>query len=76
MNLSACGGCKFLFEYLLHLERKGMDEAREAERNMILLMHNLVLAGFLTLEPTLSDGGPFQDPNFVIPAPLGNGKFQ
>ena len=76
MNLSACGGYKFLFEYLLRLERKGTDEAREAERNMILLMKNLVLAGFLTLEPTLSDGGPFQDPGFVIPAPLGDGKFQ
>jgi len=76
VNLSACGGYKFLFEYLLHLERKGTDEAREAERSMILFMQNLVLAGFLTLEPTLSDGGPFQDPDFMIPAPLGDGKFQ
>ena len=76
MNVCAYGGYKFLFEYLLHLERKGTDEAREAERNMILLMQNLVLAGFLTLEPTLSDGGPFQDPDFMISAPLGDGKFQ
>ena len=42
---------------------------------MVLLMQNLVLAGFLTLEPTLSDGGPFQDSDFVIPAPLGDGMF-
>ena len=41
----------------------------------MLLLQNLVLAGFLTLKPTLSDGGPFQDPDFVIPAPLGDGKF-
>jgi len=43
---------------------------------MILLIQNLVLAGFLSLEPMLSDGGIFQDPYFVIPAPLGDGKSQ
>ena len=58
----------------MHLERKGTEEAREAERIMILLIQNLVLAGFLSLEPTLSGGHTFQDPDFVIPAPLGGGK--
>lgn len=52
----------------------GTDDAREAERNMVLLIsNNLVPAGFLSLEPTLSDGGPLQDPAFVIPAPRNDG---
>ena len=54
----------------------GTDDAREAERNMVLLIsNNLVPAGFLTLEPTLNDGGPFQDPGFSIPAPQTDGNI-
>ena len=69
-DFSNCRGYKFLHDYLLYLERKTSDEAREVLRNAVLLVQGLVMAGFLTLEPTLTDGGPFQDPNFQIPAPL------
>ena len=34
-------------------------------------MQKLIFAGFVDLEPKLSDGGPFQDPNFTTPVPLG-----
>jgi len=30
-DFSACGGYKFLLEYLLHLERKDTDEATNAQ---------------------------------------------
>ena len=32
-------------------------------------------AGFVDLEPKLSDGGPFQDPSFTTPVPLGESMF-
>ena len=69
-DFSNCRGYKFLHDYLLYLERKTSDEAREVLRNVVLLIQGLVMAGFLTLEPTITDGGPFQDPGFQIPAPL------
>ncbi len=75
-DFSCSGGYKLLYEYLLHLERTGTEDAREAERNMVLLIsNNLVPAGFLSLEPTLSDGGPLQDPDFVIPVPQDGGQY-
>ena len=74
-DFSSCGGYKLLYEYLLYLEKKGTEEAREAERNLILLMQKLIFAGFVDLEPKLSDGGPFQDPNFTTPVPLGESTF-
>ncbi len=74
-DFSCSGGYKLLYDYLLHLERMGTEDAREAERNMVLLIsNNLVPAGFLNLEPTLNDGGPLQDPHFVIPAPHNDGE--
>ena len=45
-DFAACGGHKFLFDYLLYLERKGGDDAREAVRNMVFLISGLVTAGF------------------------------
>ena len=69
-DFSNCRGYKFLHDYLLYLERKTSDEAREVLRNVVLLIQGLVMAGFLSLEPTITDGGPFQDPGFQIPAPL------
>ena len=69
-DFSSCSGYKFLHDYLLYLERKTSDETREVLRNVVLLIQGLVMAGFLTLEPTITDGGPFQDPGFQIPAPL------
>ena len=45
-DFAAHGGHKFLFDYLLYLERKGDDDAREAVRNMVFLISGLVTAGF------------------------------
>ena len=69
-DFSNCQGYKFLHDYLLYLERKANDETREVLRNVVLLIQSLVMAGFLSLEPTITDGGPFQDPDFQIPSPL------
>ena len=46
MDFASHGGHKFLFDYLLYLERKGDDDAREAVRNMVFLISGLVTAGF------------------------------
>ena len=74
-DFSASGGYKLLFDYLLHLERMGTEDAQQAERNMVLLIsNNLIPAGFLSLEPTVNDGGPLQDPEFSIPTPQDSGK--
>ena len=73
-DFSNCRGYKFLHDYLLYLERKANDETREVSRNVVLLIQSLVMAGFLSLEPTITDGGPFQDPDFQIPAPLDPSK--
>ena len=55
-DFAACGGHKFLFDYLLYLERKGSDDAREAVRNMVFLISGLVTAGF---HPSKDIGGGF-----------------
>ena len=73
-DFSCCRGYKFLHDYLLYLERKSSDEIKEVLRNVVLLIQSLVMAGFLTLEPTTTDGGPFQDPGFQVPAPLDPSK--
>ena len=75
-DFSSCGGYKFLRDYLLHLEQKSSPDDKEAVRNMVLLIQNLCMAGFLSLEPQLSDGGPFQDPEFTIPVPVGESMFE
>ena len=38
-------------------------------------MQKLIFAGFVDFEPKLSDGGPFQDPSFTTPVPLGGSTF-
>ncbi len=40
----------------------------------MLLIQELVFAGFLSLEPALSDGGPFQKSTFSVPVPSGDGE--
>ena len=72
-DFSNCRGYKFLHDYLLYLERKTSDENKEVLRNVVLLIQSLVMAGFLGLEPATTDGGPFQDPGFQVPAPLDPG---
>lgn len=52
------------------------NEAREACRNVVLLVSSLVMIGHVTLRPLVSIGGtPFQDPAFEIPEPIGGGMF-
>ena len=45
-DFATCGGHKFLFDYLLYLERKRTDDAWEAIHNMVFLISGLVTAGF------------------------------
>ena len=75
-DFSSSQGYKLLYDYLLHLETSSHHDAKEAERNLVLLIQNLTMAGFHTLEPSLTDGGPFQDPSFSIPAPLHQGMVR
>ena len=72
-DFASAGGYKFLYDYLLLLEKRDDDEAKEALRNVILLMQSLTMCGFLDLAPSLTDGGPFQDEEFEVPVPTGNG---
>ncbi len=58
----------------LYALRCDNEESRAAVKNLVLLIQNLVFAGFLSLEPALSDPGPFQDRTFFIPIPSGDGK--
>ena len=72
-DFASGGGYKFLYDYLLLLERKKSEEAKEALRSIVLLVQSLTMCGFLDLVPSLTDGGPFQDDDFEIPIPTGNG---
>lgn len=72
-DFAAGGGYKFLYDYLLLLERQKGEEAKEALRSIVLLVQSLTMCGFLDLVPSLTDGGPFQDDDFEIPIPTGNG---
>ena len=50
------------------------EESKQAIRNMVFLINNLSKCGFVELRPQLSQGSPFQDPLFVVPEPMGEGK--
>lgn len=73
-DFAASGGYTFLLEYILSLETKGEEEALGAQRNVVLLTSDLVSCGFIQLEPSMSDAGPFQDPSFSLPIPAESGK--
>ena len=68
-------GYKVIYDYLLQLEHSSSSEAIDAQRNLVLLIQNLAMAGFLNQEPSMTDGGPFQDPSFKIPIPVNQGKM-
>ena len=75
-DFNASKGYKMLYDYILYLEGlSNHQEAMEAKRNLILLIQNLTMAGYVNLEPTLTDGGPFQDPSFYVPTPINQGML-
>lgn len=75
-DFRSCHGYLFLTELLLMLGEMTGNEAREACRNVVLLVSSLVMIGHVTLRPLVSIGGtPFQDPAFEIPEPIGGGTF-
>ena len=74
-DFRSCHGYLFLSELLLMLGEMTGNEAREACRNVVLLVSSLVMIGHVTLRPPVSIGAPFQDPTFQIPEPLGGGRF-
>lgn len=55
------------------LEKTEEQDVLDAQRNLVLLVSDIVTCGFLQLQPTLSDPGPF-NPNFKIPVPAKNGQ--
>lgn len=71
-DFSTSGGYEFLYKYLLMLEERENQEALDAQRNLVLLVSDLVTCGFVQLQPTLSDPGPF-NPDFKVPVPAENG---
>ena len=73
-DFSSNGGYTFLLDYILQLETKGGEEALDAQRNIVLLTSDLVTCGFTMLEPNMSDPGPFQDPDFIMPIPAQTGE--
>lgn len=72
-DFRSCHGYLFLSDLLLTLGEMEGSEAREACRNVVLLVSSLVMIGHVTLRPLISIGAPFQDPTFQIPEPLGGG---
>ena len=72
-DFSASCGYKLLFEFMLKLDSTGEQEARDAQRHVILLTSDLVSCGFDKLAVTTNDPGPF-NPRFKIPKPLDGGK--
>ena len=74
-DFRSCHGYLFLTDLLLMLGEMPEEEAREACRNVIHFVSSLVMIGHVPLRPLTSLGNPFQDPNFVVPQPLGKGNF-
>ncbi|XP_066304852.1 WD repeat and FYVE domain-containing protein 3-like isoform X4 [Branchiostoma lanceolatum] len=67
-------GYNFLADFLLRLEQTTQEEAREALRNLVLLVSSLSMCGYLELKPsTANSGAPFQQPGFTVPQPTGQG---
>ena len=75
-DFRSCHGYLFLTEFLLMLGNMMDEEPREACRNVILCLTNLVMAGHLELTPSQSTGAPYQDHDFQLPKPSGNGKIE
>ncbi len=75
-DFSNSQGYKLLYSYLLYLEATPAPEAGDALRNLVLLIQNLIMDGFHTLEiPSgMNFGGPFQNPDFVVPTPNNQGE--
>ncbi|XP_077999760.1 WD repeat and FYVE domain-containing protein 3-like [Glandiceps talaboti] len=73
-DFRTCQGYIFLTDFLLRLEQMNTDEARDALRNLVLLVSSLTLCGYVELKPSsASNGAPFQQPGFTVPQPNGQG---
>ncbi|XP_074647224.1 WD repeat and FYVE domain-containing protein 3-like [Tubulanus polymorphus] len=73
-DFRACQGYIFLSEFLLRLEQDTSEEAKQALRNLVLLVGSLTTCGFIELKPSsASTGSLFQLPGFVLPQPSGKG---
>ncbi|XP_064637335.1 WD repeat and FYVE domain-containing protein 3-like isoform X3 [Lineus longissimus] len=73
-DFRACHGYIFLSEFLLRLEQDEAEEAKQALRNLVLIVGSLTTCGFIELKPgTASTGSLFQMPGFTLPQPSGKG---
>ena len=59
---------------MIKLDSTGEQDARDAQRHVILLTSDLVSCGYTKLNVTTSEPGPF-NPRFKIPQPLDGGMY-
>ncbi|XP_019848853.1 PREDICTED: WD repeat and FYVE domain-containing protein 3-like isoform X2 [Amphimedon queenslandica] len=70
-DFSAGEGYQFLFSFLLMLDGRGEQDAKDAQRHVVLLTSDLVYCGHKPMDIVMNDPGPF-NPGFIIPAPLNS----
>lgn len=56
------------------LDGKGEQDAKDAQRHVVLLTSDLVSCGHQPMDIVMTDPGPF-NPGFIIPAPLNGGTY-
>ncbi|KAL5018826.1 hypothetical protein ScPMuIL_004548 [Solemya velum] len=67
-------GYIYLSEFLLRLEQDEDESAKQALRNLILLVGSLTTCGYQEMKPTqASTGSLFTMPGFSLPQPTGKG---
>ena len=73
-DFSAGSGYRLLYDFMITMDGVGDQDARDAQRHVILLTSDLVSCGYETLSVTTSEPGPF-NPGFHMPAPLNGGIY-
>ena len=66
-------GYYFLSDILVDFYKRDDPAAKEASRNLVLLVASLVVTGHKVLRPSMSIESPFQSPDYVIPSPTTAG---
>ena len=76
-----CSGYKFLYDFLIEMDRRERDdelekkeEAQNATHQMMNLLFNLCFQGYVDLHPTITEPGPYQAANFQVPIAAGGGE--
>ncbi|CAH1794598.1 unnamed protein product [Owenia fusiformis] len=73
-DFRSCQGYIYLSDFLLRMENDLSEEAKQALRNLVLLVGSLTTCGFIEIKPSsASTGSLFQMPGFSLPTPAGKG---